>query len=155
MSFWYLRTVHWKKKKYPSNHCEYDAPACLVSVCHWFHLFALLWVMFDCRTMLLHDGGWSPTARWRCPRRPIRTRNPKQEQSSLQVGERIEQWFLGTYLHFGADGCIFVALRVVVDAVDLKQTRIGRMVGAVVTCHFTVLVHDVSPTSIRTRAAFA
>ena len=62
---------------------------------------------------------------------------------------------MGTYLHLRTDGCIFVALRVVVDAVDLKQTRIGRMVGAVVTCHFTVLVHDVSPTSIRTRAAFA
>ena len=37
MSFWYVFTTHWKDKEYPSNHCECDDPACLVSICHWFH----------------------------------------------------------------------------------------------------------------------
>ena len=77
---------------------------------------------------MVQGGGWSPTALWDYPRRPIRTRHPEQEQSSLEVGERIEQGFLGAYLHLCADRRIFVPLRVVVDSVDLEQTRIGRMV---------------------------
>ena len=77
---------------------------------------------------MVQCGGWSPTALWDDPRRPIRTRHPEQEQPSLEVGERVEQGFLGAYLHLCADRRIFVALWIVVDPVDLEQTRIGRMI---------------------------
>ena len=71
---------------------------------------------------MVQDGGWSPTALWDDPRRPIRTRHPEQEQPSLEVGERVKQGFLGAYLHLGADRRILVALRVVIYSVDLEQT---------------------------------
>ncbi len=96
----------------------------------------------------MSSGGCSPTTLWHNPRRPIRTCCPEQEQSCLEVSERIEQGFLCAYLHLCADRRILVSLRVVVNAVDLKQTRIGRMIRAVMPDDFTVLVHDVSPTSI-------
>ena len=70
---------------------------------------------------MVQDGGWSPTTLWDDPRRPIRTRHPEQEQPSLEVGERIEQGFLGAYLHLCADRRILVSLRVVVDSIDLEQ----------------------------------
>ena len=87
-------------------------------------IIALLWVTFDCRALLLQDGGYSPTALWNDPRRPIRTRHPEQEQPSFEVGERIKQGFLGAYLHLCADRRILVSLRVVVDPVDLKQATV-------------------------------
>ena len=73
---------------------------------------------------MVQGGGWSPTALWDDPRRTIRTRHPEQEQSSLEVGERIEQGFLGAYLHLCADRRILVPLRVVVHPVDLEQGSI-------------------------------
>ena len=71
---------------------------------------------------MVQDGGCSPTTLRDYPRRPVRTRYSEQEQSSLEVGERIEQGFLSAYLHLGADWRILVALGVVVHPVDLKQT---------------------------------
>ena len=73
---------------------------------------------------MVQGGGWSPTALWNYPRRPIRTRHPEQEQPSLEVGERVEEGFLGAYLHLCADRRILVSLRVVVDPVDLKQATV-------------------------------
>jgi len=70
---------------------------------------------------MVQGGGWSPTALWDDPRRPVRTRHPEQEQPSLEVGERVEQGFLGAYLHLCADGCILVPLRVVIYSIYLKQ----------------------------------
>ena len=73
---------------------------------------------------MVQGGGWSPTALWDDPRRPIRTRDPEQEQSSLEVGERIEQGFLGAYLHLCADRRILVPLGVVIYSIDLEQRSI-------------------------------
>ena len=73
---------------------------------------------------MVQGGGWSPTTLWDYPRRPIRTRHPEQEQSSLEVGQGIEQGFLGAYLHLCADRRILVALRVVIYSIDLEQGSI-------------------------------
>ena len=73
---------------------------------------------------MVQDGGWSPTALWDDPRRPIRTRHPEQKQPSLEVGERVEQGLLGAYLHLGADWRILVALRVVVDSIELEKPTV-------------------------------
>ena len=73
---------------------------------------------------MVQGGGWSPTALWDDPRRPVRTSDPEQEQPSLEVGERIEQGFLGAYLHLCADRRILVPLGVVVDSVDLEQATV-------------------------------
>ena len=59
------------------------------------------------------------------------------------------------YLHLGANRRILVALGVVVDSVDLKQTRIGRMIRAVMSDDFAVLVHDVPTLPIGAGSAFA
>jgi hypothetical protein len=69
------------------------------------------------------SGGWSPTARWRSPRIPAR--DLEQHHSSLEICEGIQQWGLFACDTCKTDRSSVVAFKVVVDPVDLEQTRIG------------------------------
>ena len=85
-------------------------------------------------------GGWSPTARWRSPRLP--TCDLEQDESCFQVGERIQQWGLFACDTGKADRSPIVAFKVVVDPVDLEQTRIGFVGCFGVARDVAVLVND-------------
>ena len=63
------------------------------------------------------SGGWSPTARWWSPGLP--SCDLEQHQSSLEVGEGIEQWGLFAGDTGTTDRSPLVAFHVVVDTVDL------------------------------------
>ena len=85
-------------------------------------------------------GGWSPTARWRSPRIP--SSDLEQHHSSLEICERIQQWGLFACDTCKTDRSPIIAFKVVVDSVDLKQTRIGLIGCLGVARDVAVFVND-------------
>lgn len=80
-------------------------------------IIALLWVVFDCRALMVQDGGCSPTTLWNSPR--IKPRYLPQGKPSTKIRDGIQQGFLGAGDLGEANRSPFVTAEVVVDSVDL------------------------------------
>lgn len=83
-------------------------------------IIALLWVVFDCRALMVQDGGCSPTTLWNRPR--IKPRYLPQGKPSTKIRDSIQQGFLGAGDLGKANRSPFVTAEVVVDSVDLQKS---------------------------------